>query len=233
MVEFNPIDVPQRDLYKLLIGAVVPRPIAWVSTISPDGVPNLAPFSFFNGVASNPPSLVFSVSYRESTHQPKDTLANLQASGDFVVNMVTEPLATAMNITAGEYPPTAMNITAGEYPPEVDEFQRAGLTPIPSIQVSAPRVAESPVQFECRLNQIVFECRLNQIVPIGEGPGSARLVIGTIVYIHIADAIYREPYKIDITAYQPIGRLAGSSYTRVNDLFELQRPASEIKPSGS
>ncbi|HUN08547.1 MAG TPA: flavin reductase family protein [Aggregatilineales bacterium] len=212
MVEFNPIDVPQRDLYKLLIGAVVPRPIAWVSTISPDGVPNLAPFSFFNGVASNPPSLVFSVSYRESTHQPKDTLANLQASGDFVVNMVTEPLATAMNITAGEYPP------------EVDEFQRAGLTPIPSIQVSAPRVAESPVQ---------FECRLNQIVPIGEGPGSARLVIGTIVYIHIADAIYREPYKIDITAYQPIGRLAGSSYTRVNDLFELQRPASEIKPSGS
>lgn len=212
MVEFNPIDVPQRDLYKLLIGAVVPRPIAWVSTISPDGVPNLAPFSFFNGVASNPPSLVFSVSYRESTHQPKDTLANLQASSDFVVNMVTEPLATAMNITAGEYPP------------EVDEFQRAGLTPIPSIQVSAPRVAESPVQ---------FECRLNQIVPIGEGPGSARLVIGTIVYIHIADAIYREPYKIDITAYQPIGRLAGSSYTRVNDLFELQRPASEIKPSGS
>lgn len=212
MVEFNPIDVPQRDLYKLLIGAVVPRPIAWVSTISPDGVPNLAPFSFFNGVASNPPSLVFSVSYRESTHQPKDTLANLQASGDFVVNMVTEPLATAMNITAGEYPP------------EVDEFQRAGLTPISSIQVSAPRVAESPVQ---------FECRLNQIVPIGEGPGSARLVIGTIVYIHIADAIYREPYKIDITAYQPIGRLAGSSYTRVNDLFELQRPASEIKPSGS
>lgn len=212
MVEFNPIDVPQRDLYKLLIGAVVPRPIAWVSTISPDGVPNLAPFSFFNGVASNPPSLVFSVSYRESTHQPKDTLANLQASGDFVVNMVTEPLATAMNITAGEYPP------------EVDEFQRAGLTPVPSIQVSAPRVAESPVQ---------FECRLNQIVPIGEGPGSARLVIGTIVYIHIADAIYREPYKIDITAYQPIGRLAGSSYTRVNDLFELQRPASEIKPSGS
>lgn len=212
MVEFNPIDVPQRDLYKLLIGAVVPRPIAWVSTISPDGVPNLAPFSFFNGVASNPPSLVFSVSYRETTHQPKDTLANLQASGDFVVNMVTEPLATAMNITAGEYPP------------EVDEFQRAGLTPIPSIQVSAPRVAESPVQ---------FECRLNQIVPIGEGPGSARLVIGTIVYIHIADAIYREPYKIDITAYQPIGRLAGSSYTRVNDLFELQRPASEIKPSGS
>lgn len=212
MVEFNPIDVPQRDLYKLLIGAVVPRPIAWVSTISPDGVPNLAPFSFFNGVASNPPSLVFSVSYRETTHQPKDTLANLQASGDFVVNMVTEPLATAMNITAGEYPP------------EVDEFQRAGLTPIPSIQVSAPRVAQSPVQ---------FECRLNQIVPIGEGPGSARLVIGTIVYIHIADAIYREPYKIDITAYQPIGRLAGSSYTRVNDLFELQRPASEIKPSGS
>jgi len=212
MVEFNPTDVPQRDLYKLLIGAVVPRPIAWVSTISPDGVPNLAPFSFFNGVASNPPSLVFSVSYRESTHQPKDTLSNLQASGDFVVNMVTEPLAAAMNITAGEYPP------------EVDEFQRAGLTPIPSIQVSAPRVAESPIQ---------FECRLNQIVPIGEGPGSARLVIGTIVYIHIADAIYREPYKIDITAYQPIGRLAGSSYTRVNDLFELQRPAAEIKPGGS
>jgi flavin reductase (DIM6/NTAB) family NADH-FMN oxidoreductase RutF len=208
MVEINPADIHHRDLYKLMIGAIVPRPIAWVSTVSPDGIPNLAPFSFFNGVASNPPSLVFSVSYRESDHQPKDTLANVRASSEFVVNMVTEPLAAAMNVTAGEYPP------------EVDEFQRAGLTPVPAVRVSAPRVAESPVQ---------FECRLNQIVPIGEGPGSANLVIGTIVYIHVAEAIYREPYKIDIAAYQPVGRLAGASYARINDLFDLQRPASEVK----
>jgi flavin reductase (DIM6/NTAB) family NADH-FMN oxidoreductase RutF len=208
VVELNPANLHQRDLYKLMIGAIVPRPIAWVSTVSPAGVPNLAPFSFFNGVASSPPSLVFSVSYREANHQPKDTLANIRASGEFVVNMVTEPLAAAMNITSGEYPP------------EVDEFHRAGLTPAPAVKVSAPRLAESPVQ---------FECRLNQIVPIGEGPGSANLVIGTIVYIHIADAIYREPHKIDIAAYQPVGRLAGMSYTRVNDLFELQRPPSELK----
>jgi flavin reductase (DIM6/NTAB) family NADH-FMN oxidoreductase RutF len=208
MIELNPADMQQRDLYKLMIGAIVPRPIAWVSTVSPSGIYNLAPFSFFNGVASNPPSLVFSVSYREADHQPKDTLANVRASGEFVVNMVTEPLAAAMNITSGEYPA------------EVDEFERAGLTPVKAVKVSAPRVAESPVQ---------FECRLNQIVPIGEGPGSANLVIGTIVYIHVAEAVYREPYKIDIAAYQPIGRLAGAGYTRVNDLFDLPRPPSEIK----
>lgn len=207
-MELNPADIPHREVYKLLTASVVPRPIAWVSTVNAQGQPNLAPFSFFNAVCSLPPTILFCPGIRASDIGQKDTYQNIRATGEFVVNFVTESLAEAMNITAADVPP------------EVNEFERAGLTPEMSKIVRAPRVKESPIH---------FECKLNQIVTISEEPGGGHIVIGTVVQMHFDDSIYREGNYIDILAYKPVGRLTGSGYTRVTDLFDLKRPPSEIK----
>jgi flavin reductase (DIM6/NTAB) family NADH-FMN oxidoreductase RutF len=209
MADINPAEWPHRDVYKLLIGAIVPRAIAWVSTINGDGQPNLAPFSFFTAVCSAPPIIVFCTSVRETDGDHKDTLHNIRATNEFVINFVTEALAEQMNITSTELPP------------HVNEFERAGLTPAPSTVVKAPRVAESPIH---------FECRLNQVITISDAPGGGSMVIGTVVHMHIDDSVYREHNHIDIAAYKPVGRLAGSGYTRVTDLFDMRRPTPEIKP---
>jgi flavin reductase (DIM6/NTAB) family NADH-FMN oxidoreductase RutF len=207
-VDINPNDLPHNEVYKLMIGTIVPRPIAWVSTINPKGQPNLAPFSFFTGVCSKPPTVVFCPTVRGTDGGQKDTLHNIRASGEYVINFVTEPLAEKMNITATELPP------------EVNEFERAGLTPMPSVVVQPPRVAESPIHFECKLREIIL---------ISEEPGGGNLVIGTVVYMHYDESVYRSGNYVDIVAYQAIGRLAGSSYCRVNDFFDLKRLPSEIK----
>jgi flavin reductase (DIM6/NTAB) family NADH-FMN oxidoreductase RutF len=209
VADINPAEWPHRDVYKLLIGAIVPRAIAWVSTVDVDGRPNLAPFSFFTAVCSAPPTIVFCPSVRETDGDHKDTLHNIRATGEFVINFVTEALAEQMNITSTELSP------------EVNEFERAGLTAALSTVVKAPRVAESPIH---------FECRLNQVITISDAPGGGSLVIGTVVHMHIADTIYRDNNHIDIAAYKPVGRLAGSGYTRVTDLFDMRRPTPEIKP---
>ncbi len=209
MLEFNPADLAERDVYKLMTGSIVPRAIAWVSTVAADGVPNLAPFSYFTAVCSNPPTVVFCTSVRNAGNGQKDTFNNVRATGAFVINFVTEALAEAMNSSAVEVPP------------EVDEFERAGLTPIASTVVPPPGVQETPIR---------FECTLNQIVTINDQPGGGHLIIGTIVYMHFSEIVYREGHYIDIAAYQPVGRLAGRSYTRVNDLFDLARPPSELNP---
>lgn len=206
-MEFHTADLPHRELYKLLTGCVVPRPIAWVSSINAAGQPNLAPYSFFNAVCSNPPTLLFCASVRGTDGGQKDTLHNVQATGEFVVNFVTEALAEQMNLTATEFPPA------------VNEFEAAGLTPAPSVLVKPPRVAESPIN---------FECRLQQLVPISHEIGGATIVIGTILHMHIDDSIYRDNNYIDMAAYHPIGRLAGASYSRTRDLFNLRRPESQI-----
>jgi flavin reductase (DIM6/NTAB) family NADH-FMN oxidoreductase RutF len=208
-LDITPGDLPHREVYKLMTASIVPRPIAWVSTLSIEGQPNLAPFSFFNGVCSAPPTVVFCPMVRATDGDQKDTLRNVRQTGEFVVNFVTEALAEAMNLTAAEVPP------------EVNEFERAGLTPAPSKLVKVPRVAESPIH---------FECTLNQIVTISEQPGGGYLVIGTVVHMHFDDSVFREGNYIDLAAYQPIGRLTGSGYSRVRDTFELKRPESEIKP---
>ena len=193
---------------KLIHAAVTPRPIAWVSSVNADGNANLAPYSFFNAVCSNPPTLMYSVGYREDA---KDSLANVQQTGEFVVNFVTESNAYAMNLTAEGVPP------------EVDEFKLAGLTPIPSTVVAPPRVAESPVH---------FECQLNQIVTISEQPGGASIVIGTVVCIHVDDHIYDpDGDYIDFDAYQVVGRMTGNSYTRTRDRFDLVRPPRQTNKS--
>lgn len=206
-MEIAPDSLPYASMYKLLIGAVVPRPIAWVSTVDPAGRPNLAPYSFFNAVCSNPPHLMFVASVRE--HVPangdgfKDTLVNVRDTGEFVVNVVTEATAQAMNITSGSY-------ARGE-----NEFAIAGVTPVPALKVKPYRVAESPIHFECVVSQIV------EVSPL---PGGASIVIGRIVHMHVADDLLIGTDKIDITRLQPVGRLAGAAYAHINDIFELPRP---------
>ena len=190
-----------ESFYRVLTGVVVPRPIAFVSTQSPDGVDNLAPYSFFNAVAYDPPTVVFSSS-RHVEHKSKDTLRNVEETGEFVVNIVVDDIAAAMNSTSAEYPE------------DVDEFEIAGLTAIPSDIVKPPRVAESPVN---------MECRLNQVINLGEGHGGHGLVIGTIVLMHVRDDIING-HRINHQLMKPTGRLAGSMYCHTTDTFELVRP---------
>jgi len=199
-MQFDPQIVAPQSIYKLLIGCVVPRPIAWVSSLSDDTIPNLAPFSFFMAVCNNPPTLAFSSGRREGNQ--KDTVRNIEYTQDFVVNLVDDALAEQMNFTSGEYPPA------------VDEFALTGLTAAPGIKVKAPRVAEAPIS---------MECRVVQILPVGHGPHS--LVLGEIVYFHIRDDLY-DPNtgRIDMHRLHPVGRLAGNLYTHVHDIFEMKRP---------
>ena len=203
-MEVDPKTFDQREVYKLLIGSVVPRPIAWVSTADSAGVINLAPFSFFNALGSNPPALMVSINHAAGrSDDRKDTLRNIIETREFVVNIVTESTMHAMNQTATDYP-------AG-----YDELALAGLTTRPARTIRPPHVAESPVG---------FECTLHTTVPLGEGPGSTTVVIGMITHIYIDDALLNERNYIDINRLQPIGRLAGNSYCYVHDIFELIRP---------
>lgn len=199
-MELDPNAIGEAAAYKLLIGCVVPRPIAWVSTVDAAGVRNLAPFSFFMGVCGEPPTIAFSSGPREGGR--KDTVRNIEAGGDFVVNVVDDAHAEAMNATSGEYAP------------EVDEFAVAGLTAAPGVRVKAPRVATAPIG---------LECRLVEIVRIGRGPHS--VVFGEIVYLHVRDDLYDAATgRIDVAALRPVGRLAGHMYSRTHELFELKRP---------
>jgi flavin reductase (DIM6/NTAB) family NADH-FMN oxidoreductase RutF len=206
-MEYNPDELTQSQIYKLLIGSIVPRPIGWISTVNEAGQPNLAPFSYFNAIGSTPPSLMFAPSIRGVDGQSKDTLRNIQSTREFVANIVTETLAEAMNLTSTELPA------------EVDEFVLAGLTKTPSAVVRPPRVAESPIHFECRVTHILL---------LGEEPGSDSIVIGRIVHMHVAAEVLLPGDKIDLDVLKPIGRLAGSSYCRVTDLFSMPRPSSKI-----
>ena len=192
---------------RVLTGVVVPRPIAFVSSMSAAGLVNLAPFSFFNAVAYDPPTIVFSSS-RHAGDKRKDTLANIEETGEFVVNVVVDAIAEAMNRTAAEYPT------------EVNEFAIAGLTPVPSDVVRPPRVAESPAN---------MECRLNQVVPIGQGRHQHGLVIGEIVLLHIRDDII-QGHRINHQKLQPTGRLAGNMYCHTADVFEMVRPVYTAEP---
>ncbi|MBY0405895.1 MAG: flavin reductase family protein [Cyanobacteria bacterium] len=202
-VSLDAASLTPNDAYKLIIGSVLPRPIAFVSTLSPSGIANLAPFSFFNGVCSNPPTLMFSVMRRGADGAKKDTLFNIEKTGEFVVNIVSESIVEAMNLTAGEYPS------------DISEFEVSGLTQLPSFLIKPARVQESLVQ---------LECKLNQIVEIGEGGlGSGSIVIGTIVYFHLNNQVY-ENGRILTDVLKPVARLAGSSYCPVRDVFEVARP---------
>ena len=185
---------------RVLTGVIVPRPIAFVSSVSTEGIVNLAPFSFFNAMAYDPATIVLGIS-RSAGWKEKDTLANIEATGEFVVNVVVDDIAEAMNSTAAEFPA------------DVDEFEVGGLTAAPSELVRAPRVAESPVN---------LECRLNQVVAVGDGTKHA-IVIGEIVLMHIRDDIING-HRINHQRLKPVGRLAGNMYCNTHDVYELVRP---------
>ena len=200
-MEFDASTLPERDLYKLMTGAIVPRPIAWVSTRNPDGQTNLAPFSYFNAVSSDPPTLMFS----GSAHTPerrKDTVRNVEDSGQFVVNIVTEELAEAMNRTS---------IAA---PRDFDEFGYAGVTPTASRAVAPPRVAESPIH---------FECELAHVWRVRSGADASSVVFGRIVHIHVEDRLLQGT-RVDPAALRPLGRLGGPKYAALGQIFTLARP---------
>lgn len=205
-MQFNPENTETQLVYKLLTGTVIPRPIGWISTVDENGTFNLAPYSFFNAFSADPPHVIFGSGRRPGAN--KDTVSNIMETGEFVVNMVSESTADAMNITATETGP------------EIDEFKLANLTPVPSEVVAAPRVGESLVNFECKM---VHHYQVEE----SQGAGSM-IVIGRVVMIHVDDDILGENNRIDYAAYQPVGRLAGSEYCRVNDLFSLDRPPSQL-----
>ncbi len=196
--------LPPRDAYNWLTQAVVPRPIAWVSTVSADGKPNLAPFSFFQAICSNPPTLMF-VPTNNRDGGKKDTLRNIEAVPEFVVNLVPYALAAPMNATAAPLP-------YGE-----NEFAHAGVEPASSTKVRPPRVAASPV---------AIECTLDRVVTIGSGVGAGNVVFGRIVAMHVADSVLGadgkaiDPRKLDL-----IARLSGDFYARAGELFTITRPA--------
>jgi flavin reductase (DIM6/NTAB) family NADH-FMN oxidoreductase RutF len=202
MLSIDPAQHSVLEVYKLMTGLIVPRPVALVSTVDKDGVANVAPFSFFCGVGSNPPTLLFCPSLRSTGDQRKDTLRNVEQTGEFVVNVVSDAIAEASNLTAAEVGP------------DVDEFELAGLTAIPSEVVGAPRVAESPAQMECKLLQIVFT---------GDAPGAGVVVLGQIVRLHV-NADLEENFRIDPAGLDAVGRMAGNTWVRTRDRFDLIRP---------
>jgi flavin reductase (DIM6/NTAB) family NADH-FMN oxidoreductase RutF len=201
-MEIDPDTLNTRTLYEWMIHLILPRPIAWVSTVSPEGITNLAPFSFFQGVCARPPTIVFCpVNQRDG--RPKDTLRNIEATGEFVVNLVPYSLAEPMNATAASLP-------YGE-----SEFARFGIAPAPSAVVKPPRVADSPV---------AFECRLDRVVRISEGPAGGNAVFGRIVRFHVRDGLigangYPGARQLDL-----VGRLGSDGYVRLGDFFSLDRP---------
>jgi flavin reductase (DIM6/NTAB) family NADH-FMN oxidoreductase RutF len=190
------------DVYHTLVGVVTPRPIAWITTLSANGTVNLAPFSFFNTFGANPPVVVFSPTLKRDGSM-KDTLRNVEASGEFVVNASVAALAETINLTSRELPP------------DHSEVELAKLHNIPSIKVKPPRIAESPA---------ALECKVLQIVPIGTGSISANLVIGEVVMIHVADEMLDENGRPDPRKLKMIARLGGDFWCHTSDLFELKRP---------
>ena len=205
MVIVDPAEQPARQVYKIMTGIIVPRPVALVSTLDRNGVANVAPFSFFCGVGAAPPTLLFCPALRAAEGDPtrrKDTLRNVEETGEFVVNVVSDAMAEAANATAAEVPP------------EVDEFELAGLTAVPSLAVKPPRVAESPAQMECRLMQVIYT---------SHNPGGGVIVLGEIVRFHVrADLV--QDFRVDPAGLDAVGRMAGNTWVRTRDRMELIRP---------
>ena len=196
-----PSNLNKRDSHELIMSAILPRPIAFVSTVGEDGVFNIAPFSCFAPVSSKPALVCLGISSKRDG-QKKDTLKNIVFSRDFVVNVVDEVLAEAMNQSSAEYPS------------EVDEFKEVGLTPVKSDLVKAPRAAESPVN---------MECKVVEILTFGEGPNEGNVIIGEVVLVHVKDGLW-EGDEIAISKWKPIGRLGGKLYCRIKDMFAMERP---------
>jgi flavin reductase (DIM6/NTAB) family NADH-FMN oxidoreductase RutF len=201
-VQIEPAADNVLDVYHTLVGVVTPRPIAWVTTVSPAGAVNLAPFSFFNAFGSNPPVVVFSPTLRRDGTK-KDTLLNVEATGEFVLNAAAAELAELVNLSSKDLP-------YGE-----SEVELTGLSTAPSVKVRPPRLAESPAH---------LECRVRQIVPVGTGPIAGNLVIGEVVMIHVRDDVLGPNGRPDPRRLRTVARLGGDFWCHTSDLFELKRP---------
>ena len=201
----DPKELTTNEIYTLLVGSVMPRPIAFASTVDKDGNVNLSPFSFFNAFGSNPPILIFSPAHRTRDNTPKDTFLNVMEHPEAVVNIIDYSMAEQMSLTSTEYDRN------------INEFEKAGLTQEKSVLVKPPRVKESPIS---------YECKVLEVKRIGESGGSANLVICEVVMIHINEELlnekgYIDPYKADI-----VGRLGGPYYCRINpeNIFTIPKP---------
>lgn len=205
-VSFDCTELSIAENYRLLTNFVAPRPIAFVSTVSPAGVANLAPFSFFMAGGSNPPSVAISPNTNRH-NKPKDTLQNIQVTGEFVINLVNKGMQESVNLTSVEY----------DY--GISEWDKTEFTPIASVKVSPARVAES---------LMAMECRLYQIVPHGSGASAANYVIGEVIYFHIAEHLMVNG-EIDATKVNYISRMGGNWYNQVDatSMFELPRPKGD------
>lgn len=202
MISIDPASQSVQDNYKLLIGSIVPRPIAFVSTLSSEGVLNAAPFSFFNIVTANPPMVAISVQRKQGDQ--KDTARNAVAAGEFVVHIADEDYIEAINITAANLPP------------DESEVALAGLTAIPSERVSVPGIAEAKIR---------MECVMEQALPLGgtEESPACDLLIGRVVRFHVAESLYGNG-RINAEALKPVSRLAGSDYSKLGEQFSIDRP---------
>lgn len=207
MLVIDPKELPIPQLHQYLIGSVGPRPICFASTVDANGVPNLAPFSFFNVFSANPPILVFAPNNSGRTGEPKHTLLNVKEVPEVVINVVTEAMVEQMNVAAAPW-------DRG-----VSEFEKAGFTPLKSDLVKPFRVAESPSQ---------IECKVLEVKEMGVGGGAGNLVICEVVRIHIKEEVLNEEQKIDQRKMKLVGRLGGSWYSKTNEaaLFELAQPMS-------
>lgn len=201
-MRLNFTELSPRDAYAWMISTILPRPIAWVSTISPEGKTNLAPFSFFQGITANPPTLMV-VPVNDRAGNKKDTVRNIEAVSEFVVNLVSFELAETMNKTAALLP-------YGE-----SEFEAFGIAAAPSDKVRPPCVAAAPV---------AFECVLDRIIRLGEGPLAANVIFGRIHVAHVADGVLGADGKPDPGKLDLVGRLGGESYARTTERFALKRP---------
>lgn len=201
-MQFNTSQTDESTLYKLLTGTIIPRPIGWISTIDKNEINNLAPFSYFNMVSSNPPCVMFST--RRDDNKNKDTLNNVLLNNEFVVNLVTME-----NVEQ-------MNTTSGSFAPDVDEFSVTNLTPIDSVSVKPKRVKESLVNLECEKIHHYF-------IKDKDGNETACVVIGQVKTIHIDDSIISENNRINLDKYKPVARLAGSNYSTLGEIFSIKR----------
>ena len=208
MLSINPKEIPTQKLHGYLLGAVAPRPIAFASTIDADGNPNLSPFSFFNVFGSNPPIMIFSPARRVRDNTTKHTLENALATKEVVINVVNYDIVQQMSLSSTEYPEG------------VNEFEKAGFTMLPSDEIKPFRVAESPVQFECKVNDVIFT---------GDEGGAGNLIVCKVVKIHINDAVLDENGSIDQHKIDLVARAGGSYYSRARDgFFEIPKPISTL-----
>lgn len=197
-ITFDTALIDSADRYKLMTGLIVPRPIGWIGTRRPDGTNNLAPFSFFNAVSSNPPVVLFSGG--SHADRPKDSVTLAEIAGEFTVNIVSEDLAEAMSLTSGSFGA------------DDDEFAIANLTAVSATQIDAPMVAESPAN---------LECRVRQVIALGD---RTQLVVGDVLAIHVEEEVL-DGTRIDNDVLRAIGRMAGATYINTRDRFEIERPA--------